>query len=343
MLRINCSIERIKNINEVDYLIKPKVLIGAHVPSEVEEYIGKYCDYEKFEKEETITYEKILAKLNDKEGLLEAFKQIDGNLLDHGPKLKVVSNMSVGYDNFHTEVMKERGVVGTNTPGVLNETMADLILGLMLTTSRRMPELDRYVKDGNWKLEDEEDNFGKDVHHRTLGIIGMGRIGEVVAKRAKFGFDMDVMYYNRNRKPHVEEKLGVRFVNMKTLLKESDFVVVMVSLTDETYHMIGREEFKMMKKDAILINASRGATVDEKELIKALEEKEIWGAGLDVFEQEPVDSDNPLLEMANVVTLPHIGTSTWKTNDDMAMLAAVNMVKAVCGEIPPNIVPEFKK
>jgi gluconate 2-dehydrogenase len=317
-------------------------LIGAHVPLEVEEYIGKHCEYEKFDKDETISYEMLLGKLHDKEGLLEAFKEIDGNLLNHGPGLKVVGNMSVGYDNFHIEEMKKRGVIGTNTPGVLNDTMADLILGLMLTTARRMAELDSYVKDGSWKLEDEEEHFGKDVHHQTLGIIGMGRIGEAVAKRASLGFDMDVIYYNRNRKPDMEEKLGVKYSELNTLLKESDFVVVMVALTDETYHMIGREEFKTMKKDAILINASRGSTVDEKELIRALEDKEIWGAGLDVFEEEPVASDNPLLKMANVVTLPHIGTSTWKTNDDMAMLAAENMVKAVCGELPPNIVPEFK-
>lgn len=323
-------------------MAKPKVLIGAHVPREVEEYIGRHCEYEKFEDDETITYERIIGKLHDKEGLLEAFKDIDANLLDHGPKLKVVSNISVGYDNFDIEAMKERGVIGTNTPGVLNETMADLILGLMLTTARRMLELDRYVKAGKWRLEDEEDNFGKDVHHQALGIIGMGRIGEAVAKRAKFGFDMDVVYYNRNRKAHIEEKLGVRYAELDSLLKESDFVVVMVALTDQTYHMIGRKEFKVMKKDAILINASRGPTVDEKELIRALEEREIWGAGLDVFEEEPVDRDNPLLKMDNVVCLPHIGTSTWKTNDDMAMLAAENMVKAVCGGIPPNIVPEFK-
>jgi gluconate 2-dehydrogenase len=153
---------------------------------------------------------------------------------------------------------------------------------------------------------------------------------------------MDVIYYNRNRKPDMEEKLGVKYADLNTLLKESDFVVVMVALTDATYHMIGREEFKLMKKDAILINASRGSTVDEKELIRALEDREIWGAGLDVFEEEPVNSENPLLKMSNVVTLPHIGTSTWKTNDDMAMLAAQNMVKAVLGERPPNIVPELE-
>ncbi len=329
-------------MKEVDILAKPKVLIGAHVPLEVEEYIGKHCEYEKFDKDETISYEMLLGKLHDKEGLLEAFKEIDGNLLNHGPGLKVVSNMSVGYDNFHIEEMKKRGVIGTNTPGVLNDTMADLILGLMLTTARRMAELDSYVKDGSWKLEDEEEHFGKDVHHQTLGIIGMGRIGEAVAKRASLGFDMDVIYYNRNRKPDMEEKLGVKYADLNTLLKESDFVVVMVALTDATYHMIGREEFKLMKKDAILINASRGSTVDEKELIRALEDREIWGAGLDVFEEEPVNSENPLLKMSNVVTLPHIGTSTWKTNDDMAMLAAQNMVKAVLGERPPNIVPELE-
>jgi gluconate 2-dehydrogenase len=329
-------------VKEVDFLTKPKVLIGVNVPENVEEYIGKHCEYEKFEEHETVTYEKLLGKLHDKEGLMLAVIKVDGNLLDHGPKLKVVSDMTVGYDNFDIEAMKERKIIGTNTPEVLDDTVADLVFGLMLSTARRLSELDKYVKDGDWKIGDNEINFGKDVHHETLGIIGMGRIGETVAKRAKFGFDMDVLYYNRNRKPEAEEKLGVRYAELNTLLQKSDFVLVMVALTEETYHMIGKEEFKMMKKEAILINGSRGATVNEKELIEALLEKEIWGAGLDVFEQEPIDRDNTLLKMSNVVTLPHIGSATWKTRDDMAMLAAENMVKAVCGVNPPNIVAELK-
>jgi len=323
-------------------MIKPKVLIARQVPDFVEEYIGEYCDYEKFEKDEKISYDAILNKLQDKEGLLTVGTNIDDKLLKHGPNLKVVSNISVGYNNFDINEMKKRKVIGTNTPGVLNDTVADLIFGLILTSARKLSELDRYVKEGRWEMMDSEIIFGKDVHHSTLGIIGMGRIGQDVAKRAKFGFDMDVLYYNRSRKYEAEESLGVKYTELNSLLQKSDFILIMTSLTDETYHMIDETEFALMKKDAIFINASRGATVNEVALVNALKKNRILGAGLDVYEKEPVDKNNPLLKLSNVVTLPHIGSATVKTRSDMSLLAAQNMVKALYGEVPPNIVPELK-
>lgn len=322
--------------------MKPKIYIANQVPSYVEEYIGQYCDYEKFEGENSAGYNELLNKLHDKEGLLIAGTKIDDTLLDHAPNLKVVSNISVGYNNFDIKAMKERNVIGTNTPGVLNDTVADLIFALILSSARKVVEMDHYVKDGKWNDFDAEEMFAKDVHHSTLGIIGMGRIGEDVAKRARYGFDMDVLYYNRTRKYEAEETLGVKYVELNKLLSESDFVLIMTSLTDETYHMIDEEQFNLMKRDAIFINASRGATVNEKALIKALEEKKILGAGLDVYEQEPIDKNNKLLKLNNVVLMPHVGSATKKTRSDMAMLAAENLVKALQGEIPPNIVPELK-
>ncbi len=322
--------------------MRPKVLIARQIPSHTEEYIGQYCDCEKFEYKGNISHKEMLARVHDKDGLLLAGIKIDRELLNHAPKLKVVSNMSVGYNNFDIDAMKERNVIGTNTPGVLNDTVADLIFGLILASARRTAEMDRYVKDGKWNTIDEEEIFGKDVHHATLGIIGMGRIGEDVAKRARHGFDMDVLYHNRTRKHDAEESLGVKYTELNTLLEQSDFILIMTALTDETYHMIDEEQFNLMKRDAIFINASRGATVNEKALIKALEEKKILGAGLDVYEQEPIEKNNPLLKMDNVVLLPHIGSATQKTRNDMAMLAAENLVKALYGEVPPNIVPELK-
>ncbi len=319
--------------------MKPKVLITKRIPDYVEEYIGKYCDYEIAE---DAGYNDIINKIYDKNGVMLVGTKIDKNMLDHAPNLKVVSNISVGYNNFDTDIMKERNIIGTHTPGVLNDTVADLIFGLILSTARKIPEMDRYIKDGKWKAQDESIVFGKDVHHATLGIIGMGRIGEDVAKRAKFGFDMNVLYYNRNRKYDAEEKLGVKYADLKSLLKQSDFVLIMTALTDETFHMIDEEQFNLMKSDAIFINVSRGSTVNEKALIKALEEKKISGAGLDVFEKEPIEKDNPLLNMSNVVLLPHIGSATIKTRNDMAMLAAENLVKALKGEVPPNVVPELR-
>jgi glyoxylate/hydroxypyruvate/2-ketogluconate reductase len=322
--------------------MKPKVFLAKSVPREVEEYIAEHCDYRKWDSEKEIPRSQLLEELSDVDGLLIAGGKIDQELLDLAPKLKVVSNVSVGYNNFDLAAMKAREVMGTHTPTVLDDTVADLVFGLILATARRIPELDRYVKDGKWQKGSDEHLFGMDVHHAKLGIIGMGRIGETIARRAKYGFSMDVLYYNRTRKVAAEQSLGVKYCTLQELLQESDFVVLMTPLTAETTHLIGREELALMKKTAIFINTSRGQTVDEEALIEALENGGIYGAGLDVYGQEPVDLNNPLLKWPNVVTLPHIGSATAKTRFDMAMLAAENLVKAVSGELPPNLVEELK-
>ncbi|MCY9667823.1 D-glycerate dehydrogenase [Paenibacillus alginolyticus] len=320
--------------------MKPKVFLAYPIPREVEDFIAEHCDYRKWDSEETISRSQLLKEISDVDGLLISGGKIDQELLDFAPKLKVVSNVSVGYNNFDLAAMKARKVMGTNTPNVLDETVADLVFGLILATARRISELDRYVKDGKWQSGIDDHLFGVDVHHAKLGIIGMGRIGEKIVRRAKYGFNMDVLYYNRKRKLAAEKNLGVKYCTLQELLQESDFVVLMIPLTAETTHLIGREELALMKKTAIFINTSRGQTVDEEALIVALEKGDIRGAGLDVFEQEPVDPSNPLLKMPNVVALPHIGSATVKTRFDMAMLAAQNLVKAVSGEIPPNLVEE---
>nr|WP_260287993.1 D-glycerate dehydrogenase [Peribacillus sp. BBB004] len=320
----------------------PKVYIARPVPPEVEAFISKYCQYEKWNGPEPITRSQLLKEISDVEGLLITGEKINDELLDHAPCLKAVSNISVGYNNFDLEAMKKRSIIGTNTPDVLNETVADLALALMLSAARRIPELDKLVKDGKWGKKGDEPLFGVDVHGKTLGIIGMGRIGESIARRGKFGFNMEVLYHNRRRKSEVEETLSTTYSSLEYLLRESDFVLLMVPYTPETRHLLGREQFALMKKSAIFINTSRGQTVDEKALIEALQNKEILAAGLDVFEQEPVSPDNPLLAMPNVVTLPHIGSATYQTRFDMAMLAAKNLVAAVTGREVSNVVPELK-
>jgi gluconate 2-dehydrogenase len=322
--------------------MKPKVFIANPIPRGVEDYIAEHCDYRKWDSEEIIPRSQLLEELSDVDGLLIVGGKIDQELLAHAPKLKVVSNVSVGYNNFDLAAMKAREVMGTNTPNVLNETVADLVFGLILAAARRIPELDRYVKDGKWQRGHDEHLFGVDVHHAKLGIIGMGRIGETIARRGKYGFSMDVLYYNRTRKVAAEQSLGVKYCTLQELLQESDFVVLMTPLTAETTHLIGRLELALMKKTAIFINTSRGQTLDEEALIDALEKGNIRGAGLDVFGQEPVDPNNPLLKMSNVVTLPHIGSATEKTRFDMAMIGAQNLVKAVSGEVPPNLVEELR-
>lgn len=323
-------------------LKKHKVFIAQKVPKEVENYIADFCEYEKWEGEGNIPKDELLKKVYDKDGLILSGMAIDENLLNHAPNLKVVSNVSVGYNNFDLELMRSRGIIGTHTPGVLDETVADLIFALILSSARRISELDKYVKEGKWQPEDNENLFGLDIHHRTIGVIGMGRIGEAVAKRAKLGFGMEVLYYNRNRKQEAEKNLGVQYCDFESLLKKSDFVVLMTPFTEATYHLIDSREFDLMKPSAIFINASRGQVVNEKALIDALEKKKIFGAGLDVYEAEPISSDSQLLKMSNVVTVPHIGSATEKTRSDMAMLAATNLIKALSGEKAPNIVPELR-
>lgn len=322
---------------------KPSIYIAEKLPEEVEKYIAKYCDYEKWDLSEKIPRDILFQKIKDKEGVILTDIKIDEELLKNAPKLKVVSNISVGYNNFDLKAMKKRKIIGTNTPYVLDDTVADLILGLMLSASRRIVELDRYVKDNKWTPRDDENLFGLDVHHATLGIIGMGRIGEAVAKRAKFGFDMEVLYYNRSRKEDIEERLGVKYCEFDSLLQKSDFIVLMTPLTDDTYHLIDTKEFNKMKNTAVFINASRGQTVNEKALIEALKSNKIYSAGLDVYETEPINFDNHLIKMPNVVTIPHIGSATEKTRFDMCMLAAKNLVSAVTGEVPANVVPELNK
>ncbi|MDF2880400.1 MAG: dehydrogenase [Clostridiaceae bacterium] len=321
--------------------MKPKVFIAKTIPYEVEKYIEKYCDCTKWRGKDEITRNEMLKAIIDAEGILTTSGTggiVDEEFISYAPKLKVVSNISVGYNNFNIEVMRKHNIMGTNTPGVLNNTVADTVLALMLDSSRRISELDRFVRQGKWQEEISEEYFGRDMYGATLGIIGLGRIGEEVAKRAKFGFDMDIIYYNRNRKLEVEKKLNAKYTSLQELLKSSDFIVLMTPLTNDTYHLIGAEEFKIMKKTAYFINTSRGKTVDEKALIFALQNNFIAGAGLDVFDKEPIDIHNELLKMSNVVLTPHIGSATSKTRFEMAMLAAENMVKALLGQIPPNLV-----
>ncbi|WP_282935388.1 D-glycerate dehydrogenase [Paenibacillus sp. RC67] len=322
---------------------KPKILITRKIPAECLSYLKEHCECTLWEEEGSIPRNQLLEQIKDYEGLLLSGTSIDAELLDRAPRLKAVSSISVGYNHFDIDEMKARGVIGTHTPYVLDDTVADLVLALMLSSSRRIAELDAFVKKGNWRrgAVREEHLFGMDVHHATLGIIGMGRIGEAIAKRAVRGFDMNLLYYNRSRKPDVEERFGAEYRSLEDLLTESDFVVLMTPLTPETVRFIRKEHFEMMKPSAFFINASRGQTVDEQALIEALRNGTIRGAGLDVFDKEPISPDNPLLQLDNVVTVPHIGSATVKTRNDMAMVASQNLVGALTGG-KAYVVPELQ-
>lgn len=323
--------------------MRPKIVLDRPVPAEVLAYLSQHFDCTMWDRSGPMPDDLLYDALAEAQGLVTSSRRIDEALLARAPKLKAVSTISVGYNHFDIAAMKARGIIGTNTPNVLNETVADLAFALILAAARRVAELDRYVKDGRWRREDNESLFGVDVHHATLGIIGMGRIGEAIARRARLGFRMDVVYYNRGRKPEAERELDIAYKPMDELLRTSDFILLMTPLTPETTKLIGREQFRLMKRSAIFINVSRGQTVDEAALIEALREGTIRGAGLDVYESEPVSPDNPLLAMPNVVTLPHIGSATAKTRFDMAMLAARNLAAALGGQVPPDLVSELKE
>ncbi|MDY0255830.1 D-glycerate dehydrogenase [Gudongella oleilytica] len=321
---------------------KPKAVIAYPVPEEVVEFVREHCDLKVLDFSKPVNLETIKDEIRDAEGMVILGLRIDDQLLDHTPKLKVASNITVGYNNCDVEAMKKRSVLCTHSPGVLDETVADFVMGLMISAARRLPELDTFTKEGKWVKGDMSELFGRDVHHSTLGIIGMGRIGEAVARRAKFGFEMDVIYYNRSRKEAVEKELGITYKPMDELLAEADFLVTLTPLTAETAHLIGERELDLMKEGSFVINASRGPVIDEEALIKALQSGKLAGAGLDVFEKEPLPKDSPLLSMKNVVTTPHIAAGTHQTMANLAWSAARSMVEVLETGTSKNIVPEMK-
>jgi gluconate 2-dehydrogenase len=243
----------------------------------VSEFQGEYLDDPVFVK-----------NLQEAHGIIGLELKVTKKLLDLAPHLKIVSNVSVGYDNLDIEEMTRRNIMATNTPDVLTDTVADAAVGMMIAAARRIPELDQFVKNGKWNQYLQPEHFGLDVHHKTVGIIGMGSIGQAIAKRCYAGFDMNVLYYNRSRKQQVEEDYKAVYCDLNELLRLSDFIVLMVPLTKETERMIGEKEFQQMKHTAIFINASRGRNIDETALYHALKNKEILAAAIDVYDREPV-------------------------------------------------------
>ncbi|WP_018661623.1 2-hydroxyacid dehydrogenase [Heyndrickxia acidiproducens] len=316
--------------------MKQKVIVYSEMPEDLVENLKQQFDVKYYKN--CNAYTDLLPDLEEAEGLIGSGLAVDRNLLDHAPALKIVCNIAVGYNNLDIGELTKRGVMAANTPGVLDDTTADTIFGLLLAAARRFTELDRYVKEGKWKEPVSEAQYGIDVHHKTLGIIGMGRIGSAIAKRAHRGFDMKILYHNRSRHKEAENAFDATYCSLDELLQKSDFICLMTPLTPETRHLIGDREFRLMKKTAVFVNGSRGQTVDEAALIRALENKSILAAGLDVFDEEPVAADNPLLKMENVVTLPHIGSATSETRYAMAKLAAENLTKGLLGECPPSLI-----
>lgn len=272
--------------------------------------------------------------LGQAHGLIGAGVNMTPELLDAAPNLEAIASISVGVDNYPVEELTRRGILLCNTPDVLTETTADTGFSLIMASARRVVELAEYVKRGDWKSSIGPEQFGSDVHGKTLGMVGFGRIGQAVARRGALGFGMKILYSNASPKPVLEAELGARRCELDELLQQSDFVCAIVPLTPETRQLIGAREFELMKEGAIFINISRGQVVDEQAMIQALESGQIRGAGLDVFEQEPLQADSPLPRMPNVVALPHIGSATHETRTAMAQRAVDNIMLALDGKRP---------
>ena len=321
--------------------MRPKVFITRGIPENGIKMIKKFYKIEVWKDQKAPPRDVLLEKIRDVDALVTLLtEKVDKELLDSAPNLKIITQYAVGYDNIDVEEATKRGVYITNTPEVLTDATADLAFTLLLTTARRLIEADQFVRSGEWKKSGVGWHplmlLGYGLKGKTLGIVGLGRIGQAVAKRAK-GFGMRVLYYSRTRKTEPEKEIGADYVDFETLLKKSDFISIHVPLTKKTYHMIGEKELQLMKPNAILVNTARGAIVDTKALVKALKEGWIAGAGLDVFEEEPY-YDRELFILKNVVLAPHIGSATYEAREGMARLVAENLIAFAKGEIPPNLI-----
>lgn len=314
-----------------------KIYITRKLPEEIIEPLRKKFDVQMWHSETIgMTNEEILTNAKDAHALWTMLSDnIDRTLIESLPNLKVISNFAVGYNNIDIEAAKDRSIVVTNTPGVLTETTADLAFALLLATARRITEVEQEIRSGNWDSWSPMQYTGMDVFGATLGIVGMGRIGEAVARRAK-GFDMNVLYHNRSRKLDTEETYGFTYAELDELLKQSDFVILLTPLTPETKGLIGERELNMMKETAAIINVARGGIVDEQALYEALSSKKIWAAGLDVFEQEPVPVDHPLLTLSNVTVSPHIGSASIRTRQAMMQMNAKDIEAVLENREPQN-------
>lgn len=320
--------------------MKPKVLISQKIFDEVVVKVKEYFEVDLSPMETPLPPFELRERLKDKEGaIIFLTDRIDEELISHCPKLRILSNVAVGYNNIDLQACSQRGIMVTNTPEVLDDTTADFTWALLLATARRVVEADHFLRTEKWSGWKLMEFLGYDVHHKVLGICGLGRIGRRVAKRA-MGFDMKILYTDIERiSSDVEEELKAHFVEKKKLLMESDFITLHLPLFPDTMHYISKDELAMMKPTAILINASRGPIVDEKALVQALREGRIAGAGLDVYEREP-EVEPELLKMKNVVLAPHIASASRETRLKMATMAGENLVAGLTGKRPPNLVNE---
>jgi glyoxylate reductase len=322
-----------------------KVYVTRELPERGLRIIKKYFDTKVWTEYAPPPKKVIIEKAKNVDALVPLLSdKIDAEVFNAAPKLKIVAQLAVGFDNVDVQEATRRGIYVTNTPEVLTDTTADFAWALLMAVARRVAEADKYVRTGQWKVGWHPSMMqGRDVYGATIGIVGAGRIGYAVAKRAT-GFGMKILFYDVVPRPEIEKDFGAKKVDLDTLFRESDFVSIHVPLMKETHHLVNAEKLKLMKKTAYLINNSRGPVVDEKALYEALKEGRIAGAGLDVFEQEPTPVDNPLLKLDNVVVAPHISSASYETRSRMAEMVAENLVAFFQGKKPPNLInPDVQK
>ena len=282
---------------------------------------------------------RFFAALSEADALMGASLKLDRTLLERAPRVKIIASVSAGYDNYDLEYLRERGIRLTNTPDAVTETTADTAFLLLMMAARRALEMADLVRQGQWREKNiPESLFGTDVHGKRLGIIGLGRIGAAIARRGHFGFGMSILYSGQSDKPALEQELGAQRVDMAQLLAESDFICVCVPLSDKTRQLIGAREFGLMRPQSIFLNVSRGPVVDEGALLEVLQRGGIRAAGLDVFAQEPLPADSPLLGFNQLLALPHIGSATVEARALMARTAANNLKCSLLGQVPPDCV-----
>jgi glyoxylate reductase len=326
-------------------MLRPKVYVTRELSERGLNIIKKRFDTEVWPDYAPPPKKVIVEKVKNVDGLVPLLSdKIDAEVFNAAPKLKIVAQLAVGFDNIDVQGATKRGIYVTNTPEVLTDTTADFAWALLMAVARRVVEADKYVRGGRWEVSWHPSMLaGRDVYDSTIGIVGAGRIGYAVAKRAK-GFNMKILFYDVIPRPEMEKDFGAKRVDLDTLFKEADFISVHVPLMKETYHLVNAERLKLMKKTAYLINNSRGPVVDEKALYAALKEGRIAGAGLDVFEQEPTPVDNPLLKLDNVIVAPHISSASVETRAKMSEMVADNLVAFFEGRKPSNLVnPDVMK
>ncbi|WP_288498364.1 D-glycerate dehydrogenase [uncultured Acinetobacter sp.] len=317
--------------------MKQKVVVFSQIDSEILSRLKHQFKVVVLDPKQGDINQQIRTEVVDADAMIGAGRLLNETNLATAQQLKIISSVSVGYDNYDLAYLNQKKIWLANTPHVLTETTADLAFTLLMSAARKVPSLDQWTKQGEWKRTISPAQFGQDIFGKTLGIIGLGHIGAAIARRGFYGFNMNILYHNRREKIEVAQQFNAQYKSLEDLLEQSDFVVTAVDLNQQSQALIGAAELKLMQKHAIFINISRGSVVDEQALIDALTNQQIFAAGLDVYQKEPL-AESPLFQLENVVTLPHIGSATAETRKKMAELAYQNLIDALAGHMPRYLV-----